>query len=633
MSVMPSIIESVNDFGNQFKKYVKTINHQTHIEYDTSYIRNNYECSNKLFNLLTNRIKNNSNIYENVTNIISLDDKSIILSYYISNCLKINLLTDYENYCSEKDRILIICDVLKEDELSSLIEKLEKKGTTISGICSLVESTNNFLQYKNICLIKFDVNEFINFEDKKNIDDNLTTPLDKNNELSGNDKITILSAPTMDNFIKKMSKINKDIFIYSRIDWEKKIIEENLFNKNILFIGDLFDFNFNLDQLYIIKLISQYKTKSFTICFPYFPSESTAIVNVKNYKNNINYLNNNKILATFLSELSYTKTGKCNLILYDLNDNLQEYYFGNNINLNILNNNASFIETFKDQNIILAFASENIYNKYTNSFPNHIQLVFVNGEFINKNNLDIKKPDRVLIIDNGVDKINLMMKTLKESQISAYVEHANFRNDSYLEFLSGGNKEGLFRFYASDSINQNLPEPFFQTISVIPNITNDVINICGDDFVNSNKFIVHLADINATKKKCLINSLKKAGLTGAGIRCHNITMGDDDGSINENIYKIAIKRFDKIRDFGTEIDYHLSIENGLIEKNNKKYNVSCIIINRGAASPKIFWSDCIEIPKELLDDPNVETISMEEICGKTNEQMITDKLTSIFLEA
>ena len=168
-------------------------------------------------------------------------------------------------------------------------------------------------------------------------------------------------------------------------------------------------------------------------------------------------------------------------------------------------------------------------------------------------------------------------------------------------------------------------------MSVIPNISKDIININGEYFVNSNKFVVHLADTNDTKKKSVINSMKKVGFNEAGIKCHNINYDDNEETINDYIYNIAIKRFVKIRDFGAEIDYHISIENGLIEKNNKKYNTSCIIINKGNSIPEVFWTDCIEIPKELLDDPDVESISLENLCGKTNEQMITEKLTSIFL--
>ena len=512
-SVVPNIIETIDDYFNKYKSSVITTKYENYVKYDIKNILYNNKLSNTMYNDIYNRLINNYQIISLITNIICIDQDSLLLGNYLVNKMNIDLLSfyNYENLDSSK-RVLIITTSINIDCLDKYIEIIEKKGSSISGIFSIIGNT--YLNYKKnikydlMYLIKFDDNEFVDTVDIEYSTNNLIKKNNSDTEdinTKSNDKIIVLSTSTLLSHSKKICKINKDIFELGNIDWKKFTINANIFNKNVLFLMDIH--SFIDEQLYILKYISSQKIKNLIITIFYIPYSTSNMIN---YKGSLHKLDKIKLLCQYISDLSLKK--KIDVLVYDILNTNHELYFSNNIILNSLDNKKILIDFLFGQTTVVVYASLEMYNKYSIELKEYPQIFIDNAKNMNKINYpDDLQISRAIIIDRTISdgkRVYETMNLLKNEnfkQISAYVEHPDFENDIYLEFLNGGKYEGLYRLYTTDSIPQiteKLPEPFFQILSIIPNVSTDIINICDEDFVNSNKFTVHISDINGTKKKC-----------------------------------------------------------------------------------------------------------------------------------
>ena len=600
---MFNIIDSVDDFYSKYNKYIKIINHNDYTEYK---ILCDKHISDIMYTDIYNRLINN-NMFESVDTIVYLDDDSIFLAVFIGNILELEvseILIDYK-------KILLICTYFDVNKINKI---LENKNIFISGIFSVIRNINLELPFK----IKYLINPYNKYEyDIEEIKYN------NNNSIyqSQNDSIIVFSTKNLLSLLNKLCNIN-NIFKYGNINILNMTINCNIYNKNILFLLDMNDFK--IEFFYILKYISCQKIKNLMICIFYYPLNNN-INKISKYSDSIYNVDSTQIIWQLISELNKNK--KTDILMYDNYDHINS-----NLTIHPLDNTKHLVNLLENTKFVLIYASEKMYERYKNIFKNNVQIIY------NKELNKTISNDNAIIIDNTIDngtKIFEIYKDIKKyyKQISVYVDHPNFLNDSYVEFLKGGLKEGLYRFYTTDSIpniSNKLPEPFYQILSIIPTIYNDIINICGDDLLDFNKFTIHLADISISKKKYVQNAIKCLEFKSSVIRPYNIKYDDEDTFDSQTICKTAIKRFQKIINYGNEYDYHISIENCMIIQNNKNYNVTCIIINKGTNEQKIFWTDFIEIPDEIINNPEIEQIVLEDICGITNEKIISNKLINIF---
>lgn len=96
------------------------------------------------------------------------------------------------------------------------------------------------------------------------------------------------------------------------------------------------------------------------------------------------------------------------------------------------------------------------------------------------------------------------MKLLKQegfTEINAFVTHAVFPNQGYLEFLPGGTKEGFSRFFVSDTnpeVTKNLPRTFFVVLTIANDLVDKICEII-DEPVIKKDIHVHIASDSEVK--------------------------------------------------------------------------------------------------------------------------------------
>ena len=253
------------------------------------------------------------------------------------------------------------------------------------------------------------------------------------------------------------------------------------------------------------------------------------------------------------------------------------------------------------------------------------------------------KQTRALIVDDLVQTGGTLFEcllTLREdgfTQISAYVTHPIFPNDSYIDFLEGGSKSGFHRFYVTDSVPEvayNLPSPLFQVISLVPDISLFLSQMTdGSSMINDNSVVilrvaskskVKMAAVNKAVKMLYPDYEEELGkFTSPKMDRMILVQGNDTKScvneqpMNDEINKGCYNRYSYLKNSKTkDTDYKIlrgdgsepplsvqriliSIESGIICKEDKYYDTACVMIGNHQQIEVEVWSDCVEVSKDL----------------------------------
>jgi len=305
-------------------------------------------------------------------------------------------------------------------------------------------------------------------------------------------------CPSMEPVARKMLE-QDDCKIFVRlgeIEWKK--FEDgfpNLFIKGIesvrgrhcVFLADFLNLADIFHQLSIIYSLPRYFVRSLTVVLAYFPTGTMERVDEEGQ------IATAKTLATMLSTIPLTPSGPTRLLIYDIHALQERFYFGDHV-VPIL---ATAIPVFlhelalnhTNEQVAIAFPDEGAWKRFHNSFKDYELIICGKVRDGDKRIVSIKEGDckgkHVFIVDDLVKTGGTLIQCAAAirqagaANVSAYVTHAVFPQDSWKRFTKLTGPDKFAKFYVTDScptvtkILQGV-EPF-HVISIAGSLVQQII--------------------------------------------------------------------------------------------------------------------------------------------------------------
>lgn len=384
--------------------------------------------------------------------------------------------------------------------------------------------------------------------------------------------------------------ISKSPSLYRRggIRWDKfadgtpNITFENetyLENKKIIYFmsfleGDIFE------QMSFMKVLPRQCIKSLDIYLPYYHVGTMERV----IENCENQLATADTLATILSsKITATKEGPPRLHVYDIHTLQNRFYFKDNIIL-IMETGIELLKKHLKPETIIVFPDDGAAKRFKIFFQEFNILVCTKKRDGDKRVIDIDfdlpkkvKRESAIIVDDLVQSGGTLDECRKAlvkygfTEISAYVTHVIFPNDSYKKFVNQTN--GFHRFYHTNSnpqVSEKLNcEPFYKL-----NIEDSICNKPSKKILN-----IYVASTSEIKLEAVDKAFARFNLKYA----YKIYKVNAESNVRsqpvgeEETKKGCINRLNYLKENIDDYDYLISIENGIfLDENNNAYDQAIV---------------------------------------------------------
>jgi len=247
------------------------------------------------------------------------------------------------------------------------------------------------------------------------------------------------------------------------------------------------------EQLALLYALPRYFCRSLVVVLPYFPSGSRI------REDKEGRIITATTLARLLSITPLTQMGPARLIIFDIHDLQERFYFDQNI-IPILFKSSPIIlselrSNFSELPVSIVFPDEGAYKRYSKDFEEFPIISCTKIVLGKKSNREEKsrRRDSKTILSQGqakdrfcviVDDFVLTGTTLIDCKnallaagataVSCFVTHALFPDDSWKQFTTEDEKTRFKHFMLTDScptVVQKLQnEPLFRVLSIAPSI-------------------------------------------------------------------------------------------------------------------------------------------------------------------
>lgn len=518
---------------------------------------------------------------------------------------------------TSEDRVLILDDVLATGGTAqATCQLVEMSGASVVCCAFLIEleGMNDKLTTPYISLIKYGEN---NGESKvSNVVNKIKLGINKTDKFP----ITILYHPSMKEFVKPL----RNIFNVKEIKWNKfpdgtlnLTFPDDLRNEHVIFIGSLHKPEIIHEQFQLNTVISRQGTKSFKMVYPYFPGTMERVP-----KRGI-LATAETLMASLTKPMTHmNKQGPSSLCIYDIHALPEQFYAHDNVRIELLSAVPELLKRLSDD-FVIVFPDEGACKRFGEQFPEiekydritcskvrigDTRSVVIKDKILKKNRV-IK---RAIIVDDLVQTggtLHQCAKVLREEGfviVDAFVTHAIFPNQSYLDFLEGMGKDSIDKFYVCDTVpgTEDLPKEKFEVISIIPNLIRHII----EEY--EIKFKIEDCMIFSTSKSCIkMNAIAKVG------RILNFGTGYLPGYESNvkpqpfGIIEIEKGCFNRVTSNHVQsifshlnIGRKIGIENGIICENGKYYDIACIMVKQYSLSNVIkTYTRKVEFPAKYFE--------------------------------
>lgn len=607
----------MDSITSQFKNYITTEKFKGVDFFNIDPFLGNYEITVKAIRTLANLIRLKG---FKPTKIAACESRGFILAGYMSRELEIpcsmirkkgklpgevysvSYDTEYSKDAFEvcksaftpEDRVLILDDVLATGGTAqATCQLVEQSGASVVCCAFLIELVDLFQQNAKltapyISLIKYGAN---NGENKvSNVVNKIKLDINKTDKFP----ITILYHPSMKEFVKPL----RNIFNVKEIKWNKfpdgtlnVTFPDDLRNEHVIFIGSMHTPEIIHEQFQLNTVISRQGTKSFKMVYPYFPGTMERVP-----KRGI-LATAETLMASLTKPMTHmNKQGPSSLCIYDIHALPEQFYAHDNVRIELLSAVPELLKRLSDD-FVIVFPDEGACKRFGEQFPEiekydritcskvrigDTRSVVIKDKILTKNRV-IK---RAIIVDDLVQTggtLHQCAKVLREEGfviVDAFVTHAIFPNQSYLDFLEGMAKDSIDKFYVCDTIpgTEDLPKEKFEVISIIPNLIRHIFEeyeietynysiISTSDSPIKRKAIEKIANILDTTSAYMSGYVSNVNPQPFGIR------EIEEGCLNRSMIELK-NIFDSFEAIS------ISVENGIICENDKYYDIACIIIKR-----------------------------------------------------
>lgn len=622
-----------------YKKYIQTTNFNGVTFYDMDPLLNNYKVRKGAIGELVEKVRQ-----FRPTVVLGIESRGYGLAAHIADELgcgwlmarkagktpgeieRVSYSVEYgktrelelkKNLFSEGERVLIVDDVLATGGTAEAMVKLvERCGGKPVGICFLIEI--NGLGGRGRCgvpvatLMKLELGEVTPFGEIEEEEKEERVVLKKSN------RVVLMYYVSMKKQAKQLLKLYPTMFDEAFIDWSyfpdgtpNIHFEHNLVNRDVVFMGSLYDKNKIMEQMMLTMVLPRQGVKSLTILWPFNSMGTMERVDKEGT------LATADTLASMMSRIMpSTKTGLPTVCFYDIHAQQNRFYFDDNVRVNLL----TAIDAFKKyvgkelEEMVVVFPDDGSAKRFGQYFEGLPQIVCAkvrNGPIRSvtiKDRINMEgEYKRAVIIDDLVQTGGTLYECLKElkkdgfEEVSAYVTHAVFPNRCYYDFMEGGSKEGFKRFYVTDSVPEVAEQlkkysTLFTVIPLMPSFAALLMTIIDreEEFQRETMCKVYVGSKNKGKVGAVRRAYEFLGL-GCEIVAGEGMSGVPEQPFNEDTEKGSMNR----AIFGAGYrKVCVGIENGIYQEDGKnKETVVVTVIDDGEVMKG--RRDILESPEEF----------------------------------
>jgi len=607
----------MDSITQEFKKHITTEKFKGVDFFNIDPFLGNYEITTKAMRTLANLVRL---LDVKPTKIAGCESRGFILAGYMSRELEIpcsmirkagklpgevysvSYDTEYSKDAFEvcksaftpEDRVLILDDVLATGGTAqATCQLVEKSGARVVCCAFLIELVDLFQQFKKLT---YPYTSLIKYRENSN-DNKISNIVNKIKlEINKADKIpiTILYHPSMTEFVKPL----RNIFNVKEIKWNKfpdgtlnVTFPDDLRNEHVVFIGSMHKPEIIHEQFMLNTTIPRQGVKSFKMVYPYFPGTMERVP-----KRGI-LATAETLMASLTKPMTHlNKQGPSSLCIYDIHALPEQFYAHDNVRIELLSAVPELLKRLSDD-FVIVFPDEGACKRFGEQFSeieNYDRItcskvrigdkrsVVIKDKILNKNRV-VK---RAIIVDDLVQTggtLHQCAKVLREEGfviVDAFVTHAIFPNQSYLDFLEDMSKNSIDKFYVCDTVpgTENLPKEKFEVISIIPNLVRHIFEEYEMKFKTEECIL--LSSKSCVKTKAITKVGKILNFCTGPIIGGNVSNVNPQPFGIEEIEKGCLNRIttnDTIyARFPT--NYHIGIENGIIYENGKYYDIACIML-------------------------------------------------------
>lgn len=293
--------------------------------------------------------------------------------------------------------------------------------------------------------------------------------------------------------------------------WYNISFDADINNKNIVFIGSLYDPTKFLENAMMSIIFPRQHVKSFTFVIPYFAPATMERVHKEG------------ILATaepvaklLTSSLQNTKNGACTLKIFDIHALPVHFYFDVTCITKQLTAIPLIKNIIKKNMLTVCFPDDGAAKRFKHFFEEFPMVICSKQRIDNDRKIIISDKynfnnefhfDHVIIIDDLVQsggtlhECRLALQNNGFKKVSCFVTHAVFPNECFTDFMENGTKHGFEHFYVTNTnpiVTQKLNKPPFNVLK-IDNILADDIMV-DLDIKKSNKYCPLEVFVTSTDK-------------------------------------------------------------------------------------------------------------------------------------
>lgn len=230
--------------------------------------------------------------------------------------------------------------------------------------------------------------------------------------------------------------------------------------KHLAFFASFYHPESMFAQLSVLFHLPRYCARSLVVVLPYFPTATMERVDQEGQ------IATAMSLARLLSSIPPLAEGPARVLIYDIHALGERFYFGDNV-IPMFESAIPLIleklqDKHKDENVAIAFPDEGAFKRFASQFQEYeiITCSKIRGKG-SKRIVTIKEGNpsgrHVFIIDDLVQTGGTLLECKNAllnhgaAQVSAFVTHAVFPQDSWKKFTEAHDPKPFKNFYTTDS--------------------------------------------------------------------------------------------------------------------------------------------------------------------------------------
>ncbi|CAF1179312.1 unnamed protein product [Rotaria sordida] len=310
--------------------------------------------------------------------------------------------------------------------------------------------------------------------------------------------------PTILFYAREMQKLAEEVQSYSKehrielgeIDW--KVFPDNwpnIFIRNseqirhshVIFLASFHNPQTIFEQISLLYHLPKYLCRSLKVLLPYFPTGTMERIQIQGE------IATAYSLAQMLSSIPLTRTGPSEVIIFDIHALQNQFYFSSNIIVRLESTVDLLLDELKksenqNEKYAIAFPDDGAHKRFGQMFDEMTYPIVICSKIRegDKRMTTIKEGDpkgyHCIIIDDLVQSGGTLIEcaqTLLDKgavDISAFVGHGIFPNESWKKFLHSNNPKVRFNtFYVTNTYPNTqvlIDKPPFKVFSIVQLLCN-----------------------------------------------------------------------------------------------------------------------------------------------------------------